>query len=82
MIEILDYATKYPKPKSWHNIGRDEASRKAVECLEAAGLVEVAEHSQQYRLTPWDSTPRAGQFGTTETAWSADIDDLAKSACS
>jgi hypothetical protein len=52
MVEILDYATRYPKPSSWHNIGRDEASRKAIERLEAAGLVEVAEHSQQYRLTP------------------------------
>jgi hypothetical protein len=52
MIEILDYATKYPKPASWHNIGRHEASRKAIERLEAAGLVEVAEHSNQYRLTP------------------------------
>jgi hypothetical protein len=52
MIEILDYATRYPKPSSWHNIGHDDASKKAVERLRAAGLVEVAEHSNQYRLTP------------------------------
>jgi hypothetical protein len=52
MFEILDYATKYPKPASWHNIGRDDASRQAIERLKTAGLVEVAEHSQQYRLTP------------------------------
>jgi hypothetical protein len=52
MVEILDYATKYPKPNSWHNIGHDDASKKAVERLRAAGLVEVAEHSNQYRLTP------------------------------
>jgi hypothetical protein len=52
MVEILDYATKYLKPKSWHDIGRDEASRTAIARLEAAGLVEVAEHYQQYRLTP------------------------------
>jgi hypothetical protein len=52
MIEILEYATRYPQPRSWHNIGRDEASGKAIARLEAAGLVEVAEHSQQYRLTP------------------------------
>jgi hypothetical protein len=52
MFEILEYATKYPKPESWHNIGRDEASRKAIERLRAAGLVEVAEQSNQYRLIP------------------------------
>jgi hypothetical protein len=52
MVEILDYATKYPKPASWLSIGRDEASRKAIERLEAAGIVEIAEHSNQYRLTP------------------------------
>jgi hypothetical protein len=52
MIEILDYATRYAKPRSWHNIGRDEASRKAIERLADAGLVEIAEHSNQYRLTP------------------------------
>ena len=52
MFEILEYATKYPKPASWHNVGRDEASRKAIKRLEAEGLIEVAEHSQQYRLTP------------------------------
>jgi hypothetical protein len=52
MVEILDYATRYPKPASWHNIGRDEASRKAIARLKAAGLVELAEHSRQYRLTP------------------------------
>lgn len=52
MIEILDYATKYPKPRSWHNIGKDDASKKAIKRLQAAGLVEIAEHSNQYRLTP------------------------------
>jgi hypothetical protein len=52
MVDILDYATKYAKPRSWHDIGRDEASRKAIERLQAAGLVEIAEHSNQYRLTP------------------------------
>ena len=52
MFEILDYATKYPKPNRWHDIGRDEASRKAVERLAAEGLVEIAEYSNQYRLTP------------------------------
>jgi hypothetical protein len=25
MFEILDYATKYPKPRNWHNVGHDEA---------------------------------------------------------
>jgi hypothetical protein len=52
MVEILDYATRYPKPGTWHNIGRDEASRKAIERLKTADLVEVAEYSNQYRLTP------------------------------
>jgi hypothetical protein len=52
MTEILEYATRYPKPRSWHNIGHDEASKKAIERLRAAGLVEIAEHSNQYRLTP------------------------------
>ena len=51
MFEILDYATKYPKPNSWHDIGWDEASRKAIERLAAEGLVEITEHSNQYRLT-------------------------------
>ena len=52
MFEILDYATKYPKAGSWHNIGHDHASREAIERLRAEGLVEVAEYSNQYRLTP------------------------------
>ena len=52
MFEILDYTTKYPKPNRWHDVGRDQASRKAIERLVAEGLVEIADHSNQYRLTP------------------------------
>jgi hypothetical protein len=33
MVEILYYATRYPKPSSCHNIGHDDASKKAVERL-------------------------------------------------
>lgn len=70
MIEILDYATRYPTPQSWHNIGHDEASRKAVKRLESAGLVEIAEHSQQYRLTPWlKQTAHRFTFLEQKTRW-------------
>jgi hypothetical protein len=51
MFDVLDYATKYPKPNSWHNIGSDATDKKTIARLEAEGLVEVAEHANQYRLT-------------------------------
>ncbi len=50
MLEALQYALKYPK--IWHNIGTDKASLEAVKRLEAAGLVEVLEYSNQYRVKP------------------------------
>jgi hypothetical protein len=50
MFETLEFATKYPK--LWHNIGTEKASRDAIKRLEAEGLVEIAGHSNQYRLTP------------------------------
>jgi hypothetical protein len=51
MLEILDHATHYPKPDTWHNIGFDEAGKEAVARLRAKGLVEMAEYASQYRLT-------------------------------
>jgi hypothetical protein len=45
MLSILEYALKYPK--HWHNIGQDKSSRDAIKRLEAAGLVEVQEYSNQ-----------------------------------
>jgi len=45
MLSILQYALKYPR--LWHDIGQDKASRDAIKRLEAAGLVEVKDYSNQ-----------------------------------
>jgi hypothetical protein len=50
MFETLESATKYPK--LWHNIGTEKASRDAIKRVEAEVFVEIAGHSNQYRLTP------------------------------
>jgi hypothetical protein len=51
-FEMLDYAAKYPTPGRWHDIGGSDEDRKAAEQLKVAGLIEVREFSNQYRLTP------------------------------
>lgn len=50
MLEALQYALKYPK--RWHTIAQDASSRAAVERLEAEGLVEVRDYSNQFCVTP------------------------------
>jgi hypothetical protein len=50
MLSILQYALKYPR--LWHDIGQDKTSRDAIKRLEAAGLVEVKDYSNQYRIRP------------------------------
>lgn len=57
-------------PKRWHDIGRDDASKRATELLAKRGVIEIRQPQNQYKLTshqsdrpastipdPWVRTP-------------------------
>lgn len=48
MLAMLEWAAKHPK--SWHDIGKIEATQRAAELLEKRGVIEVWPETQQYRL--------------------------------
>jgi hypothetical protein len=48
MLAALEYAQRYPK--SWIDIGNDETSKAAIALLQARGVVEIQEYSNQFRL--------------------------------
>jgi ribosomal protein L19E len=50
MAAALKFALHYPE--QWHDIGHDRAMRDAVKRLKAAGLIEVRDYSNQYRVKP------------------------------
>jgi hypothetical protein len=50
MLSILEYAAKHPS--GWHDIGRDDDSKRAVELLVKRGVLEVRQPMNQYKLTP------------------------------
>jgi hypothetical protein len=51
MYALLDYAVKYPTQNRWHDIGIGKAL-EAAQQLEEAGLIEIREFSNQFRLAP------------------------------
>jgi hypothetical protein len=50
MLALLEWAAD--RPKSWHSIGNLPETVKAAELLAKRGVIEIASHSNQYRLKP------------------------------
>jgi hypothetical protein len=50
MAAALRFALHYPE--QWRAIGQDRAMRYAIKRLKAAGLIEVRDYSDQYRVKP------------------------------
>jgi len=50
MAAALRFALHYPE--QWHAIGQDRATRYAIKRLKVAGLIEVRDYSDQYRVKP------------------------------
>jgi hypothetical protein len=48
MLALLEWAAD--RPKSWHPIGTLPETQRAAELLAKRGLIEIASHSNQYRL--------------------------------
>jgi hypothetical protein len=50
MRNYLEYALK--SPNRWHPIGIDKEDKDTVKRLEKAGLVEIREYSNHYKINP------------------------------
>lgn len=48
MLAIVEWASEHPK--LWHSLGKEAATLQAAELLEKRGVIEIASHSNQYRL--------------------------------
>lgn len=55
MLALLEWASDHPK--RWHDIGREESSKRAAELLAKRGIIEIREYSNQYRLKPDSGKP-------------------------
>jgi hypothetical protein len=50
MLGYLQHALKLPN--RWHEIGQDIEGKDAVKRLEKAGLVEIRDYSNHYKVRP------------------------------
>jgi hypothetical protein len=50
MLALLEWAADHPK--HWHNLGPEEATKRAAEALEKRGVIETRQPMNQYRLKP------------------------------
>ena len=50
MLALLEWAADHPT--RWHDIGPEEASKRAAELLAKRGVIEIREYSNQYKLKP------------------------------
>jgi len=50
MLALLEWVSDHPK--QWHDIGKLPESRQAAELLAKRDVIEIREHSNQYRLKP------------------------------
>jgi hypothetical protein len=50
MLALLEWAADHPK--SWYDLGNLPETMKAAELLEKRGVIEIASHSNQYRIKP------------------------------
>lgn len=56
MLAIIEWASD--RPDRWHDIGKLDATVKAVELLEKRGVVETRQPQNQYRVVTMERSRR------------------------